>query len=311
MGFIFDFIGNLMLLVVLGLWVMSSIVVVSQKRAKVVELLGKFYSIKTAGLGFIPPFPFGKIVGEVNLQIQELTIQVNAKTNDNSFIEMPVKVQYQVIESKVKESFYELDNPVMQMKSYIFNNIRSKCSNNTLDDLFTTKDTFAEEIVSELEERFSNYGFKIISVLVDEPQPSADIREAYNRVLMSQKIKEATENEAEAEKIKIVKKAEAEAESKKLQGKGIANQRKEIIDGFKASIKEVEESTSLDTKEVMNLILITQYFDTLKEIGNGSSNTIMLPSSPSAFTDMSEQIRNATISANCVKTTTTLNKEEA
>jgi len=49
----------------------------------------------------------------------------------------------------------------------------------------------------------------------------------------------------------------------------------------------------------MNLVLMTQYFDTLKEIGASSrSNTILIPHSPGSLASLSEQIRNAMIEAN-------------
>lgn len=52
-------------------------------------------------------------------------------------------------------------------------------------------------------------------------------------------------------------------------------------------------------KDVMNLVLMTQYFDTLKEIGASSrSNTILIPHSPGSLASLSEQIRNAMIEAN-------------
>ena len=54
--------------------------------------------------------------------------------------------------------------------------------------------------------------------------------------------------------------------------------------------------TGATTQDVMSLVLLTQYFDTIKEIGHGSnSNTILLPHSPGGMTDLAEQIRNAMI----------------
>jgi ABC-type dipeptide/oligopeptide/nickel transport system ATPase component len=48
----------------------------------------------------------------------------------------------------------------------------------------------------------------------------------------------------------------------------------------------------------MNLVLMTQYFDTLKEIGASSrTNTILIPHSPGSLANLSEQIRNAMIEA--------------
>jgi regulator of protease activity HflC (stomatin/prohibitin superfamily) len=91
-GILVALITILMVAIFIG-WLITFFVIVRQKRAKVVELLGKFYTIKRAGLGIKPPFPFGSVVGEISLQIQELAVDISAKTSDNSFIEMPVKVQ--------------------------------------------------------------------------------------------------------------------------------------------------------------------------------------------------------------------------
>src|SRR5207249_4069015 len=72
----------------------------------------------------------------------------------------------------------------------------------------------------------------------------------------------------EAEKILVVKKAEAQAESKALQGQGIANERRAIIEGLQNSIEQFQRVVGgSSSQEVMQLVLVTQYFDTLKSIG--------------------------------------------
>ncbi len=46
----------------------------------------------------------------------------------------------------------------------------------------------------------------------------------------------------------------------------------------------------------MNLVLMTQYFDTIKDIGlSGKSNTILIPHSPGGMQDISTELRNAII----------------
>ena len=96
-----------------------------------------------------------------------------------------------------------------------------------------------------------------------------------------------------------MKAAEAEAQSKALQGKGIADQRKAIVNGLRESVADFQEGVPGTTaQDVMNLVLMTQYFDTLKEIGSASkSNTILLPHSPGALTDIAGQLREAIIGA--------------
>jgi regulator of protease activity HflC (stomatin/prohibitin superfamily) len=110
----------------------------------------------------------------------------------------------------------------------------------------------------------------------------------------------AAVEEAEADKIRVVKAAEAEAESKALSGKGIADQRTAIVKGLEESVTEFKQSVDgTSSQDVMNLVLMTQYFDTLKDVGLGSnSNTILSPHAPSGMNDISDQLRNAMITAN-------------
>jgi hypothetical protein len=100
-----------------------------------------------------------------------------------------------------------------------------------------------------------------------------------------------------------VKKAEAEAESKALQGQGIANQRKAIIEGLQGSIEQFQKVVGdATTSEVMQLVLVTQYFDTLKSIGESEKNsTLFLAHSPGTVKDISDQILQSMVIAERAK----------
>lgn len=89
-----------------------------------------------------------------------------------------------------------------------------------------------------------------------------------------------------------MKKAEAEAESKTLQGQGIANQRRAIIEGLQVSIEQFQKVVDGATaREVMQLVMVTQYFDTLKSIGESDkTNTLFLSHSPTAVKEISDQV---------------------
>ena len=101
----------------------------------------------------------------------------------------------------------------------------------------------------------------------------------------------------------MVKKAEAEAESKALQGQGIANQRKAIIEGLQGSIEQFQKVVGgTTTSEVMQLVLVTQYFDTLKSIGESDkTNTLFLSHSPGAVKDISDQVLQSMLTAERAK----------
>ena len=141
-----------------------------------------------------------------------------------------------------------------------------------------------------------------LKALVTDIDPDAKVKISMNEINAAQRLREAAIQQAEADKIRVVKAAEGEAESKALQGQGIANQRKAIIEGLKESVENFNKTIDgTNAEDVMNLVLMTQYFDTLKEIGmNGHSNTIMIPHSPGGMRDISEQMRDAIITANQV-----------
>lgn len=59
----------------------------------------------------------------------------------------------------------------------------------------------------------------------------------------------------------------------------------------------------VSAKDALQLMLMTQYFDTVKDIGVGNkASTIFLNHSPSALADLSGQMRAAFMEASVVQT---------
>jgi len=114
-----------------------------------------------------------------------------------------------------------------------------------------------------------------------------------NEINKQKRLRDAALMSSEADKIRVVKKAEAECEAARLQGEGIAKQREAIVEGLRRSVTSGTDET-LSSDKVSELLLITQYFETLKEIGaNSKSNAVFIPHSPAeGVRDISSQIRN-------------------
>jgi regulator of protease activity HflC (stomatin/prohibitin superfamily) len=122
------------------------------------------------------------------------------------------------------------------------------------------------------------------------------VKDAMNRINAAKRDREAALEEGEGNKIKIIKAAEAEAESKRLSGEGIAKQRLEIVRGFKESVEDFKKSLdSVTHEEIMQFVLMTQYFDTIKDIGANSKNSsILMPHSPGGMREFQDQIISGT-----------------
>jgi regulator of protease activity HflC (stomatin/prohibitin superfamily) len=272
---------------------------VEQQKVAILERFGKFIKIAGSGLHYKIPF-VDNIAGKLSLRVQQLDVRAETKTKDNVFVHVIVSVQYFVLLEKVYDAFYKLDDPKRQINSYVFDVVRARVPRMILDDLFEKKDEIALAVKEELQEIMTEFGYGIQNTLVTDIEPDAKVKIAMNEINASERLKVAAREKGEAEKILKVKSAEAEAESKALQGRGIADQRTAIINGLRESVDDFRKNIPGSTpQDVMNLVLLTQYFDTLKDIGQSSkTNTILIPHGPGAVDDLASQMRDAMITAN-------------
>jgi len=257
----------------------------------VITRFGKFLRVAEAGLSW--KFPYvDSVAGLVSLRVNQITLTMETKTKDNVFVTIPISVQNRVRPEKVYDAYYKLSDPVAQIKSYVEQVILGHVPGMTLDEVFASQSSIAAAVKQELDADMATFGYEIVNVLVTDIVPDAKVKSAMNDINAAQREQVAANARGEAEKILVVKKAEAEAESKALQGQGIANQRKAIIEGLQVSIEQFQKVVDgASSKDVMQLVMVTQYFDTLKSIGeNDKTNTLFLAHSPSAVKEVSEQI---------------------
>jgi regulator of protease activity HflC (stomatin/prohibitin superfamily) len=291
-------VGSLVIMCILIFLTFGPLYTVNQQSAAIVQRFGKFVRVAHSGLNYRTPL-IETIAGRINLRVQQLDVKVETKTEDNVFVHVVVAVQYHVLEDKVYEAFYKLANANMQITAFVFDVVRARVPRIKLDDLFEKKDEIADAVKNELSHVMYDFGYGIVKALVTDIDPDSTVKEAMNAINAAQRMRVAANEKGEADRILKVKAAEAEAQSKALQGKGIADQRRAIVDGLRESVDEFQKSIpGTSAQDVMNLVLMTQYFDTLKEIGASSeTNTILIPHSPGNLSDLTAQMRTAMISA--------------
>lgn len=275
--------------------VFTSAFTVHTKQAAIVERFGKFSRIAGPGLNFKTPL-IEKVVYVEDLNMQLMDVPVMSKTKDDATVTVPVRVQYFVLPDKVKEAYYELDDPEDQIKAHVENVILSYIPKINLDDTYQQEDQIATRIKESLSAVMAKFGYSIENALVTKIVPADAVVKAMNDINAARREKVATEARAEAQKITLVRQAEAEAEAKALAGQGVARERKAIVDGLRDSVLNFEEGVKgVDPHEVMALLMMTQYFDALRDIG-AQSNTILLPHSPAAVSELNTQLRDAIMS---------------
>jgi regulator of protease activity HflC (stomatin/prohibitin superfamily) len=280
------------ILAVVALFVIfGSFFTVNTAQVAVITRFGKFLRVAEPGLNWKRPF-FDSVAGMVSLRVNQITLTMETKTKDNVFVTIPISVQNRVRPEKVYDAYYKLADPSAQIQSYVEQVILGHVPGMTLDEVFASQSSIAAAVKQELDADMSGFGYEIVNVLVTDIVPDAKVKSAMNDINAAQREQVAANARGEAEKILVVKKAEAEAESKALQGQGIANQRKAIIEGLQVSIEQFQKVVDgASAKEVMQLVMVTQYFDTLKSIGESDkTNTLFLAHSPGVVKDLSDQI---------------------
>jgi regulator of protease activity HflC (stomatin/prohibitin superfamily) len=270
---------------------LSSFFTVNTAEVAVLTRFGEFKRVAQPGLNWKVPF-IEAVQGTVSLRVSQISLTMETKTKDNVFVTIPISVQNRVRPEKVFDAYYKLSDPVAQIKSYVEQVILGHVPGMTLDEVFASQSSIAAAVKQELDADMATFGFEIVNVLVTDIVPDQKVKSAMNDINAAQREQVAASARGEAEKILVVKKAEAEAESKALQGQGIANQRKAIIEGLQVSVEQFQKAVDgASSREVMQLVLVTQYFDTLKSIGESDkTNTLFLAHTPSAVKEVSDQI---------------------
>lgn len=278
----------LIVLIILGT-LFDGYFIVRTREAAILERLGKFQKVAHAGLHFKLPW-VDRVRDKISLQVRQLDVMVETKTKDNVFVQIPVAVQYEVVQGREREAYYMLSNHEQQIVAYVQDNVRSSVANMNLDDSFSSKDTIARNVAASLRDNMAEYGWNFVNTLVTDIRPDSRVRESMNSINAAQREREAAVAQAEAEKIRVVKEAEGAAEAKKLQGRGVADQRKEIVEGIAQQYEMLRDAGVEESPEA--LMLVSQYLDAMVDVShNGQSSVLYMPSNPQGMGDLFSGMR--------------------
>lgn len=260
----------------------------------IIQKCGAFDRVQEPGCTcLILPCCYEQVAGTVSLRIQQHDIMCNTKTLDNVFVNVKVSVQFKVKSGLEKDSFYRLTNPRHQIESYVYDSLRAEVPRYTLDDVFVVKDKLSSAVRQTVEEAMTAFGFEIIATPVTDIDPDAGVKASMNEMQRQKRLKKASEEKGEAQKILTIKEAEAraaqvrieagaQADAAELQGQGLSRQRQAIADGLQKSVASFTGNVpGTSAQDVMDLIMMSQYYETLKDIGGTSkSSTVFVPMGP-------------------------------
>ncbi len=270
---------------------MSSIRIVQQNTVYVIEFLGRFNRIMTAGLNFKIPL-LERVAEKVTLRQQNFALKNIYPSKDKVIVDIATNLIYSVeatVEG-VKKYTYSLQNRQQSIGAIIENSLRTYVAKETHEGILEKKEELAAHIRADLERQFSEWGMLISSFQITEVSFPPTITQAMSEVVASQQLMKAAANKGEAIKIQAVKEAEAEKERKRLQGEGIALEREAIATGLRQSVEIIKQATGQGNVEIMAILTLNQYLDTMKSIGvTPNTKVLFLDSSAGKTTELMKQ----------------------
>jgi regulator of protease activity HflC (stomatin/prohibitin superfamily) len=302
---------------------------VKQGTVGVVETMGGYSHIINPGCSWVW-YPCQNVAGTLSTRVQQLDVVTDTKTSDNVTMKLKIAVQYEVMNEYLQlkdrdsggaevgipdmargaadedhgiyRAFYKLTDIRRQLTPYVEDVVRSEIPKRKLDEAYESKEAVAHAVQDALSHEMQQYGYRIVNTLVTDLIPDANVMRAMNDIETQRRERMAATEKAEAKKVLVVKAAEAEMEAKHLSGQGVAKQRQAIVDGLKNSVLEFNEGVVGTTPaDVMQLMMVTQYLDMLKDVG-GKGSTVFIPHGPGAVSDVQGQMRQGFMEANTLGT---------
>lgn len=279
------------------------IIAVPENHVHVMHRYGKFTKVLRTGSGFtfINCCTEG-IAKTLSLQLLSLPVNCLTKTKDHTFMRVGIELQYRALadDKSIYNATYMLANPAAQMTAYVQDVIRSAMNKLTLDDAYRAKTEISQQIKDQLGTVMGQFGYEIVSAPITTLDPNNyEILNQMNRVLELERALEAQDQSNEQLMNKVLYQAEAEKVALIQSGKGLAAKRTAIVDGLRESVSTFSAGvTGVTSRDVLELILVTQYFDMLKDIGSTGANTMFIKHGPGAVPEITEDIRKGFVTAN-------------
>ncbi|KAJ8452359.1 hypothetical protein Cgig2_006164 [Carnegiea gigantea] len=249
---------------------------VDQSTVAIKERFGKYEEVLEPGCHCLPWFLGSQLAGYLTLRVQQLDVRCETKTKDNVFVNVVASIQYRALANKASDAFYKLSNTKSQIQAYVFDVIRASVPKLNVDDVFEQKNEIARAVEDELEKAMSAYGYEIVQTLIVDIEPDEHVKRAMNEI-----------NAGNHAVFLFI-----------VPPKTIPY-RQAIVDGLRDSVLGFSVNVPGTTaKDVMDMVLVTQYFDTMKEIGAASkSSAVFIPHGPGAVRDVASQIRDGLLQA--------------
>lgn len=272
------------LVVLAVLFAATSIRIITQSRAGIIERLGKFHGVAETGVNILIPFiDHMRALIDLREQVVDYPPQP-VITRDNVTMQIDTVVYYQVTDP-VKYT-YEIASPRMAIENLAATTLRNIVGDLDLDQTLTSRDTVNTQLRQILDEATDKWGIKVTRVEIKNIAPPRDLLEAMEKQMRAERERRQAVLIAEGEKASAILRSEGEREAAIQVAEG--NKQAAVLkaQGEAEAILEVQRAKAEGITMVYNAIkeaaptkevVAIRSLEAMEKVADGKATKIIVP----------------------------------
>ncbi len=280
------------LVVLLFIIIVSSISIVQQSYAYVIERLGAFRAVWSVGPHIRAPF-IDRVARKVSLKEQVLDYPPQPViTKDNVTMQIDTVVYFQITDPKLYT--YGVEHPMAAMETLTATTLRNIIGDLELDQTLTSRDIINTKMRAILDEATDPWGIKVNRVELKNILPPKDIQDSMEKQMKAERDRRQAILQAEGQKRSAILIAEGEKEAAVLRAtaekeaailKAEAEKQGAILkaDGEAEAIRKVQQALAdsmglLNAQAPNDQVIKLKSIEAMEKVADGKATKIIIPS---------------------------------
>ena len=295
---------GIFLVILVVVVICSSIRVVPQAHAYVIERLGTYNTTWSAGLHLKTPL-IDKVAHRISMKEQVVDFAPQPViTKDNVTMRIDTVVFFQITDPKLFA--YGVEKPIMAIENLTATTLRNIIGELELDQTLTSRETINTKMRATLDEATDPWGIKVNRVELKNITPPAAIQDAMEKqmkaererreqILIAEGEKKSAILRAEGQKESLILSAEAEKQSAILRAEATKEATIRRAEGEAEAILKVQQANA-DGIKFLNEAAPDQAVLTLKSLeafakaADGKATKLIIPSEISGIAGLASSL---------------------
>ena len=295
---------GIFLVVLVGIVICSSIRVVPQAHAYVIERLGTYNTTWSAGLHLKTPL-IDKVAHRISMKEQVVDFAPQPViTKDNVTMRIDTVVFFQITDPKLFA--YGVEKPIMAIENLTATTLRNIIGELELDQTLTSRETINTKMRATLDEATDPWGIKVNRVELKNIIPPAAIQDAMEKqmkaererreqILIAEGEKKSAILRAEGQKESLILSAEAEKQSAILRAEATKEATIRRAEGEAEAILKVQQANAdgikfLNEAAPAQAVLTLKSLEAFAKAADGKATKLIIPSEISGIAGLASSL---------------------